>query len=286
MARPPKLYGRYAVPKRRKRLRRKDVEQVAGVMQSAIAAAEGIGTDTLTAFIPHLMAARDELIKAIKEWSRVEGGNNRFTAVRYRNALAQVNRVLLHYRKTHPELSRQLGLGSKRIGGRSLIALEKELASLHGIFEGSVAPIAIDQAAAIASQKNLLLKRHNRSARRYQGALRDRITREMAIGLLRKQTIDEITERMVENVPRIFSQARYKAERLVRTEMMHSYNAHHRAGIEIANEELDPEDRYLLRWDASFDRRRCIVCGGLEGEIIATDASFGKGVDHPPAHPN
>jgi hypothetical protein len=83
-----------------------------------------------------------------------------------------------------------------------------------------------------------------------------------------------------------------RAERIVRTEGINTYNAL----ADSAIDDLEAEDAgWMKRWDASADRRTCPVCSGLDGAQVIPGGGFAAPPDeqgvvrthrHPPAHPN
>ena len=288
--------GRYEAPKPRKKLRSKDLDLVGSVIQASLGQVDDVSSKTMTRFMPELVRARDELLKKMHAWRQKEQGSNRFTMQRHRNALVQINRVLGKSIKLHPEMARQLKISMGDVSATSIATLEHELGAFAGVFEGSIQPINIEAGAVVASQEQLMLKRFESSAKRYAGGIRDQVVSRLAQGILGNQTVDEVAQRMMREIPKVFDGATHKAERLVRTEMMNTYNSVHRAGIIEAAEE--DEAQYLMRWDASFDSRRCAQCASLDGQIIPLEGEFNtswpvgsKGKQaawsglQPPAHP-
>ena len=292
----PYYGGRYKAPQPRRRLRSKELDAVGSVIQGALGHVDNFSTDTVRAFLPHLAAARNQIADQLRAWNRKEQGHNRFTAQKLRNALVQVTKVLDKTVQLHPQLARELGVRSQDVTAMSLATLEHELTQFSSIFEGTVVPINIEAGAVVASQEALMLKRFESSAKRYAGGVRDQVVGLLTRGILGNQSIDEVSQAMLRDLPGVFDKQAYKAERLVRTELMNTYNAQHRAGIIEAAEEDD--EQYLMRWDASFDSRRCVQCASMDGQTIPLEGEFatswntksGKKVAwsglQPPAHPN
>ncbi len=163
------------------------------------------------------------------------------------------------------------------------------MARFAGVFEGSVVPIAIDQAAIIARADTLLFTRFETSAARYTGAVRQAIVRELAISRLRNETMHEVGVRLQKRIPHVFGGARSSAARLARTETMNAYNVQH----VIAMRDLAKDDpKIRMMWDATRDRRLCLDCRSLDGKVVdpsdedAVFAARGTTVEHPPLHPN
>lgn len=248
---------------------------------------------------PILAQAQAELENDLKFWLAKQPTGATFTAQRYRNALIAIRRSMETIKGIEPALMDGLRVGSNLAGNLATAHLEKELVRFGDIFEGTIQPVSLDTAAIIASEETLLIKRFKSSARRYTGDVRRHMIRELAVSRARSETIDELTGRLARNVPTRFTQMRGWGERLARTETMNAYNVMHHQGLEVAHEE-DPG--VLMRWDASFDFRRCPLCASLDGATVAVDKRFtarwtqklsggrSRGrrmtLQRPPAHPN
>lgn len=234
-------------------------------------------------------------------------GNASYTAQMHRNALIQIRKTLESIRgPLHERIASALRHGGQLAANLATRHLFMEVQKFSSIFEHSVRPIAIEAATIIADGKRVLWKRFDNSAARYTGAIGEDIRRQLAVGLVRGETIDQITSRLAKHGgPKglvytrgragspgaraemisegLFKKYRYYAERLARTEIVNAYNQTALDGMADLN---DDDPGYFKRWDAAIDGRLCPDCGSLDDQIVPIDSNFRGGVEAPPLHPN
>lgn len=262
---------------------------------------------------PALAEAREELRRDLATWlEKIEDGSLRFTAQRYRVALAQIEGALKALGGRLPaEVEGTLRAQGEASGAMAIEHLLEETAVFGAVFGHSVKPIQLNQAAIIAEGSTTLIPRYRNSAARYGRHVTADIRRQLAIGVARGETFEELTNRLVRlGGPRgmvslrgmlgapgskaefisegLFRRYRHWAERIVRTEGLHAYNVHHLESLREADRQ-DPG--YQKRWDATADARVCVLCAALDGTILDIDGVFatdanGRDVEHPPRHPN
>lgn len=179
--------------------------------------------------------------------------------------------------------------------------LESQLTALSAKFEGLPSPQLI-HAAALAKGDKLVLSKHQSSANRYAGQVLTDLKFQFGVGLAKGETIQQLTKRIAglsgfqkavdASHPAHAGSAvagaltkRYHnwAQRLVRTELTHSYNAVAMAGIQAAHK---VDDRVVAVWDATNDLRVCLQCKALHGKQVTPGGLYQGGIPHPPAHPN
>lgn len=269
-------------------------EMIRRTLQNAVVAVRDIPNSALASFLPHLQEARNTLARDLKQWS-INGGDTRYTAHRYRSALAQLDSALDAIDALGPEMTRTLSDGGARAAGAGVSAMERELAGLSAVSKGAIVPVSFDRAVVFAKGDKLLLKRYPRSSMKYSGSIRAKVTRQLSLGVLKQQTISQTANDMFDSMPSVFNSARFDASRLVRTEIMQSYNFHHHESLVMAHGD---DDDIKMRWDGSFDFRRCRACADLDGRIIDVDGKFtarwttatglkkSSTAIHPPLHPN
>lgn len=262
---------------------------------------------TLVRFAEVLDAAEAELVADLKKWKALGKGSDRFTPQMYRNALVQIRGALETIKKKLPLSALQaLQYGNKQAGQMATKHLVMEVEKFSSMFEGVVRPVALESATVIARGDDLLYKRHLTSAARYAGQIGDDIRKQLAIGVVRGETIDELTTRLVKlggpkgwvftrGLPGdpnaraewiaegLFKRYQHWAERLARTEVVHSYNSMAMIGMDEL-EQVDPG--YFKRWDAALDGRTCPFCKSYDDTIAPIDGKFRGGIDHPPLHPH
>jgi hypothetical protein len=182
-------------------------------------------------------------------------------------------------------------------------------------FEDAAEPLRLDLAEIVLRTNKMLIHRHESSAARYGGEIGTKIQREMAVGLVRGESIDQIARRLTGKTKRTYlimddtqkgaafgdevhEMGRWQAERLVRTEMIHAANVASHEQLEDMQEEKeardkaegrkgdDDDDDWCKMWDATADGRTCEDCDDLDGEIRDLDEDFSSGDSHPPLHPS
>ena len=252
------------------------------------------------AILPVLANAQREVGRDLKFWLQSQDMSERFTAQRYRELLVQLESALDEVKKLNPAMYDALVKGNRAARAMSLQHLRREASALSQKFAGSIgSPIPIARAARIAEGSGALLKHYARTARRYAGDVGQDIRGQLALGVVRKETMFEMTNRLVaQGGPKglidlgtgeeyiaegLFRRYRYWAQRVVRTEVIESYNAAASDGIKELHK-IDPE--ILTRWDASLDGRMCALCESLHGKTVKPGELFPDGIDHPPLHPN
>lgn len=258
---------------------------------------------------PILDQAQRETTAALAAWleSHPDDGAQRFTAQHLRQAQLQLRAALIHAQKRIPaQLTPVLNAMGNAVGKQAMRDLQLEVSAMAGAFGHSVRPLQLNQAAILAEGRAALIPRHRNSANRYGGNIATDIRRELAVGVAKGETFDQLTTRLVklggpkglvalrgslgdpgvvaEHIGEgLFRRYRFWAERVVRTECAEAYSVHALNSLHAANED-DPG--YEKRWDAALVRdRTCPVCVGLDGKAVALDAEFPGGYKHPPAHP-
>jgi SPP1 gp7 family putative phage head morphogenesis protein len=265
-----------------------------------------LSTSGLSEMTKVLDAAEVELTRALASWKALGKGDDRFTPQVYRNALVQIRGTLEHIRGPMAEaVASQLRHGGTLAAHLATSHLIKEVHTFSGMFEHSVRPIAIEAASVLAEGKALVWKRFNNSAKRYAGAVGDDIKKQLAIGVVRGETIDQLTNRLAKlGGPKglvytrgsaetpgaraeyiaegLFTRYRHYAERLAITETVNAYNSFAMDGME----ELEAEDPgYFKRWDAALDGRTCPNCAEYDDLVVPIKENFRGGLEHPPLHP-
>lgn len=265
-----------------------------------------LSTASLSRVTEVLDAAEVELTHALASWSDLGLGSARFTPQMYRNSLVQIRGALTHIRGDLAEgVNSALRHGGVLASHLATSHLITEVTQFSTMFEGSVRPIAIEAATVLADGKALVFKRFSNSAKRYAGQVGEDIRKQLAIGVVRGENIDQLTNRLVRlGGPKglvytqgqpgsirakaemisegLFRRYRHYAERLAVTETVNAYNEFAMVGMQ----ELEHEDPgYFKRWDAAIDRRTCELCGEYDDVVVKLEENFPRGVAHPPLHP-
>ncbi len=253
-----------------------------------------------------LKEAEQELTHDLAKWLTRVGGDTKFTAQVYRNALVQIRGALLSIEQRSPLVAQVLKFGATQASVLATRHLISEVEKFSMMFEGSIRPVALEAATLLAEGKKTLWPKYANSAKRYTGQIGDDIRKQLAIGMVRGETVDQLTSRLVklggpkgyvylrgrpgspgaraEHISEgLFKRYRSWGERLVRTETVNAYNEMALEGIS----ELAVDDPgYMKRWDAAIDGRTCIICRDMDHEIVAEGKPFKNGGQAPPLHPN
>jgi hypothetical protein len=263
----------------------------------------GIGLARVTEVLD---AAQAELVQNLQN-ARWLGTDDRYTAQVHRNALMQIEGALAHIRQeTAPDIENTLRAGSVAAGSLATKHLIEEVQKFSSIFAGTVRPVALEAMSVIAQGKKTLYPRYRTSAARYAGMVGQDIRRQLAIGVVKGETIDQLTTRLARHGgPRglvytrgkegdpgaraemiaegLFKRYRYWGERLARTEVVNAYNECALIGMD----ELEEDDPgYFKRWDAAVDGRTCLLCRAFDDLVVPLKGKFPLGFDKPPRHPN
>jgi SPP1 gp7 family putative phage head morphogenesis protein len=251
--------------------------------------------------------AEVELTRELAMWKALGKGDERFTPQLYRQALTQIRGTLAHIRGPVAErFASVLRHGGIVAGELATDHLIREIETFSQYFEGSIRLIPLNQTKLLAEAKRTQIPKFKTSAARYAGQVGRDIQKQLAVAVVKGETIDQMTKRLAKlGGPRglvylkglpgdpkakaeyiaegLFNRYRYYAERLARTEIVNAYNSTALDGME----ELEREDPgYYKRWDAAIDKRTCVICAGLDDLVRPLDKDFSYGISQPPAHPN
>lgn len=253
-----------------------------------------------------LKEAEKELTRDLAKWKALSKGDDKFTPQMYRNALVQIRSALDHINKsTDNGMASALQYAGAQAAVLATSHLINEVQTFSGMFEHSVRPIPFEPAALITEGKKTLMTGFKNSAHRYAGQVGEDIRKQLAIGLIRGETVDQLTDRLAKlGGPKglvytrgrpgspgakaevisegLFRRYRHWAERLAVTETVNAYNSTAMLGMDEL-EEHDPG--YFKRWDAAIDGRTCSLCKQYDDLVTPLNKPFARGIDHPPIHP-
>jgi SPP1 gp7 family putative phage head morphogenesis protein len=287
--------------------RRRQVEEV--LARTAYEAAR-LPRDVLREFIPVLRQARAEAAHGLRAWLEEHAldGSSRYTAHKYRAVLAQLDVALEQVTNLETSLGDAMtrgGTAAVDLAGKHAI---EQISSLSRIFGDAINPLPLSQAARIvghAGSKTLIAQMPT-SAARYAGQVGNDIRQQLAVGLVKGESMFQMQRRLVRHggpvgevalkgilgdkgavseyiAEGLFKRYEYWAERVVRTEVLETYNAGH---LEALHGHAKDIDGLKQQWNGALDRRICVICRDLDGEIAAIGKEFPGGYSHPPAHPN
>ncbi len=266
----------------------------------------------LKLLLPVLEEARESTAAGLRRWLKKVDGGDKYTAATHRQLLTSIDTSIKQMkRELFPALHKDLQAEAKDAGFKALQSMRKAALAGAKKFADSAVPLRFDNAKILLSSNRTLMNRHASSAQRYAGRQGDMIRKQMAVGLVRGDSIGATVSRLM-GKPQVvsdrmsdmkaadaiadnqFFKSRADAERLVRTENVHAANAVQMDALIADNEEAKNGDEeedgggggWLLRWDATFDSRTCDWCADLDGEVRQPGEEFEDGVMHPPLHPN
>jgi hypothetical protein len=280
------------------------VEAVQRLVRESVQAVDALSPVALRAVLPALRAVRDELQADVRGWLGSADYRDRFTALQRTGMLRALEGTFDRVRELDPAMAGALAAGRHATGPLAIHNLDTEITRLSAIFGNGMPTLPnIKTAAVLAQGDKLLWRRHESSAKRYAGQVGDDIKHLLAVGVAKHESIEQLVARLrkLGPGPRVaggdpgadaariaegmFARHRWWADRLVRTEVMHSYAIIHDIATEHANENRpDGEPEYVRRWDASMDSRVCPICAGLDGKTAPVGGMFPGGYDSPPAH--
>lgn len=156
-------------------------------------------------------------------------------------------------------------------------------------FQGAaLGRIQTDALRRVSRVEELLLSQFRSSIRAYGENLIGETGRRLGVHLAKRSAWREMAVDVAGRLHQhAITGARWRAERIVRTEMVNALNAGHHAALE-ASAEVVPGLR--KQWDAHLDERTSTMCRKWNGRVVAIDEPFGehrgRAIMHPPLHPN
>lgn len=253
--------------------------------------------------LPVLRQARDEAGRGLAAWLRKHEGTETYGVHQHRQLLAQLSPAIMtvEQRLGHAMLADLKSEGDfvNKVAFKN-ITLQAELGLKT--FRDSAHVLRLDEARVLLDSNHVLMQRYPTSAARYAGRAGIWVQNQLAVGVVRGETVDQLTRRLLRGGDisydaanrggdtavgeawgeRFFWRNRSDAERVVRTELVNAYGETQNQALEEANRE---DYGWLKRWDASNDRRTCPWCSELDGVTVRPEETFYGGFDHPPQHP-
>lgn len=275
----------------------------------------GLGEPEMKRILSVLREARDDTASGLRSWLKktpADERDDKYTIHRHRALLGELDDAINTIKKklgpaTRMDLKSESGMAINIATGEIM----KIVNAGQKKFQDSVEPIRIDQAKVVLRTNKMLIHRHTASAKRYAGDVGAIIQRQLAVGMVNGESVDQTVRRLTGKLAqhydrmsdeqkadaaseKVYKMARYQAERLVRTELIHAANVAHVEQLKDVEDERqdrtdgddNDDDRWQKRWDAAADSNLCDVCEELDGEIVDVDEVFSSGDDGPPAHPN
>ena len=274
--------------------------EVNGILEHINAEVATLPDGALRAIAPALQEAERRLAKDLERFLNTTDGAERYTAQMQRRALYQIRGALDAIHEARPEVFRQMNAAGEKARKLAQAHLQRELALGSFKFDKTLTPIPLAQASRI-SQKALVDK-FSTSAKRWDVGARDLIRRELTIGMVRGQSVDQMTRSLMSAFDRrrfgdkatsgdmarsaarqLSRKVDYQMRRIVRTEVIEAYNVIKLDAIAQLHED---DNEMMTRWVAALDGRTCQYCADLDNVVIPVGGTFKGGIKAPPLHPH
>lgn len=256
----------------------------------------------LRAIMPALYDLREKTVSALRSFLKGEQVGSEYTMHKHRALIVQLDDAIKTAERELPaaaisDLKRE-SFGAAKVGIKKMEALVREGEKK---FTGAVPSLNIPVAKVLTNVKRTVMGRFETKGYKYAGDVGRRLRNELAVGVLRGESVGEMTKRimgagnyaraakkgvtkvaegMADNV---LFKSKHEAERLVRTEIVNAYTESQLESLDVADEE-DPG--YQKMWDAASDKRVCLACYALNGTVVDLNQNFRGGIQGPPLHPN
>jgi hypothetical protein len=256
----------------------------------------------LRAIMPTLYDLREKTAKALSKFLKGEEAASEYSLHKHRALLMQLDDVIKTAERELPsaalrDLKRE-AFGAAKIGVKKL---ENMVNEGEKKFTGASGSLRIPVAKVLLNVKRTMMGRYETKSDRYAGNVGRRIRNELAVGVIRGESIGEMTKRILgagtfarlakkgstavadgiaENV---LFKSQHEAERLVRTEIVNAYTE---SQIESIYEVEEEDPGYMKVWDAANDMRVCRECRNLDEVAVMLNENFRGGIQGPPLHPN
>lgn len=261
----------------------------------------------LRRLLPILRQAERELGAGLGKWLKKQSPSDTYDRHRHRALVAQLHESI-------QTVEKRLGPAfAEDVDQQTIHARQIAQAKLQGMveagsaqYEGAIRPLRIDVAAIMADERHTMLAQMQTRASKYSKDIVSDINSRLALGMLRGETVDQLTSRLLQSTglikvfkargpdaiaagasDRMFRTYKWWAESIARTELVNAYAETQARSLREADRE-DPG--WLMKWDAANDWRVCKWCYSLDKTTITPDGMFpsvGKlgARPHPPLHP-
>jgi SPP1 gp7 family putative phage head morphogenesis protein len=252
--------------------------------------------------MPTLYDLREKTARALSKFLKGEQAGSEYSMHKHRALIIQLDDVIkTAERDLPPATLRDLKRESTVASRTSVKKLEAMVRAGERKFTGAVSSLNIPVAKVLTNVKRTMMGRFEHKSDRYAGDVGRRIRNELAVGVIRGESVGEMTKRIMgpaeyaraakrgptavadKMADKVLFKSQYEAERLVRTEIINAYTETQIEGLHEAEAD-DPG--YQKMWDAANDKRTCLLCYSLNGKVVDLNQSFPGGYQGPPAHPN
>lgn len=215
-------------------------------------------------------ASRDELEERLADLKRKRKGST-FTAHHLREVLLQVNDGLRQFQPKLHESLKDDGATAANLSHRHMASAVKRL-ERH--YSGTEPVLRVEQAAVFTkTYKGIepsLLDRYHKLVGNYPATTIQRCRRDLAMSLVQNETVDQAVDRIAARGG-LFARERWRAERIVRTEMSYAYGVANQHFMREMGEEVPGLMKRLV---ATFDERTGDDSKKLNGQVKPIDEPF------------
>jgi hypothetical protein len=220
---------------------------------------------------PVYAEAREELGRKLRRL-QVAGKGQTFGAVHLRAVLNQVTTSLKDFEKPLADHMETTGKLAAAVGPRQVSQMigdvQEHLGRMTPVIQASQVAVVRGVYPKIAPT---LLEKYRRSARLYGPQALKAIKGGLAQSLVQGETVDEAVDRLVGS-DGLFEAQRWRAERIVRTELSYTANASRQQAMLDFRQQAMPQ--LLKRWVETFDDRTGEDSKQLNGQTVPVDKPF------------
>lgn len=236
----------------------------------------------LRKLLPILAEARDAQARDLSKWLSKVDREDKYTTAMHRQLVSEMDQSLVEMKKRLFYATKEdLQTEAKESGRKAIAALRRAAVAGAKKFDDAATTLGLEKARLVIDNARNLLGRHERSAARYAGRQGDDVKKQLAIGLLRGESVGSIVSRL-SGMPAIrtdrmkdgdvadavaenrFFRSRADAERLVRTENIHAANS---AQVDALNDDNERASQSQDDGEQKYDE---------DGNPIPPDDSSGS----------
>jgi hypothetical protein len=214
--------------------------------------------------------ARVDLERRLAELVR-SGRGDTFSAHHLRMVLLQVRDGLVDIQRQMVPTLKQAGHASAGLAQRHTVSAIKKFEKR---FSGTEPVLRIEEASVFSrvyqGVEPSLLARYHKLAANYPMPTITRVQKAMALHMVENGTVESAVDK-VASATGIFAQERWRAERIVRTEMAYAYGV---TGQKMLDETSHEVPRLMKRLVTTFDDRTGEDSEELNGQTVPYDKPF------------
>lgn len=251
--------------------------------------------------LPTLYDLRTKTAKALAKFLKGEEVGSEYSMHKHRMLILQLDDVIKTAEKELPVATlKELRKGSVSAGRLGISKMQTMVNEGEKQFRGAATPLRIPIVKVLTNVQRTMMGRYEHKSMKYAGDVGRRIRNELAVGVIKGESVGEMTRRLLGGkfeklsmkgpsamadgiAEKTYFKNYHEAERLVRTELVNAYTE---TQIESLHEANDDDPGWKKMWDAANDDRVCDDCDELDGVVVDLNDTFPGGIQGPPLHPN